>query len=88
MVEDSARRLFGLRYRSGVDFAGDEATGRLRLPLGDVVMMVDCGRADAAAEGTRVVEIMAESSFDPDLWLKEDRSDELDDVVDTEAGAG
>jgi hypothetical protein len=51
-----------------------------------VVMMVDCGRA--TPETTRAVPTMAESSLDPDLWLREERSEDDEDVVDTEGAAG
>lgn len=64
VVEESARRLFGRRYRSGVDFTGDAATGGAKLPLDDV-MTVDRGRA--APDATRAEPTIPESSLDPDL---------------------
>lgn len=50
-------------------------------------MTVECGLA--APETTRAVPVITESSFEPDLWLIEEISDEVeDDVVETESAAG
>lgn len=86
VTDDSARRLLGRRYRSGVDFDGDAATGGARLPPEVDVITVDSGRA--VPDATRAVPMMAVSSLDPDFWLNEDKSEEPDEVVDTEAAAG
>ena len=64
VVAESARRLFGRRYRSGVVFTGDAAPGGARLPLEDVIT-VDRGRP--APDATRAVPTMPESSLDPDF---------------------
>ena len=82
---DSDRRLFGRRYRSGVDLAGEERIGGDRVE--EDVMIVEWGRA--VPETTRAVDMTAEPSLDPDFWLSEERSeDEEEDVVDTEGWAG
>jgi hypothetical protein len=50
-------------------------------------MIVDCGRA--IPKLPRAVPVIAKSSFDPDFWLIEETSDEdVEDVVEMEAGAG
>lgn len=86
---DSARRLFGRRYRSGDGFTvvAEMDGGRARLGLEDVVKMVEWGRG--VTLDTLDVPGSVESSLDPDLWLKLDKSEDDDeDVVDIEAGAG
>jgi hypothetical protein len=52
----------------------------------DDVMIVERGLAMPAT--TRAVPTIAESSLAPDLWLIEERSEEDDDVVETEGFAG
>jgi len=81
---DSVRRLFGRRYRSGEGLTGEERAAGER--VGEDVMIVECGRE--VPETTRAVPIIAESSRDPDFWLIEERSEEDDEVVETEGLAG
>jgi hypothetical protein len=84
-AEDSARRLFGRRYRSGEGLTGEDRVGGER--VAEDVIMVELGRA--VPETTRAFPMIAESSLDPDLWLNEERSEEDDeDVVDTEGLGG
>lgn len=50
-------------------------------------MTVELGRGTLVA--SLAVEEMVESSLEPDLWPKDERSDdEEEEVVDTERGAG
>ena len=84
--DDCERPLFGLRYLSGVALPGADNVGGARfMPLPERIVEFGLGLPDDA----RVEPPNAESSLVPGLWLKEERSDELEeDVVDTEAGAG
>jgi hypothetical protein len=83
-ADESDRRLFGRRYRSGEGLTGEDRVGGEK--LGDDVIIVEWGLA--VPETTRAVPMIAESSLDPDLWLNEERSEEEDEVVDTEGLGG
>jgi hypothetical protein len=84
-AEDSDRRLFGRRYRSGDGLTGEDRVGGEKVE--DGVMIVELGLA--VPETTRAVPTIVESSLVPDLWLIEERSEEEDDdVVETEGFAG
>lgn len=65
---------------------GDGLAGATRNPGGDITI-VDCGRGMRGAT-LAVVVYRALSSFDPDLWLCDDRSDEEEEVVENELAAG
>jgi hypothetical protein len=62
-TDDSERRLFGRRYRSGSCLTGDEAVGGLKVWLEVVVKTVERGRA--IPEPTWAGPVRAKSSFDP-----------------------
>lgn len=76
-------RLFGRRYRSGDGFADVVVVGAR---VGAGVKIVDWGLA--APETTRAVPTKTESSLDPDFWLNAERSEDDEEVVETEAAAG
>jgi hypothetical protein len=48
--------------------------------------MVECGRG--APDVTRDLLTIAESSLVPDLWLNADKSDEEEEVVETDGAVG
>jgi hypothetical protein len=74
LVVESERRLLGRRYLSGAAFVGVETVPADGLEPGFIV--------DRRLDNTLA------SSFRADLLLNEDKSDDEEEVVDTEGAAG
>lgn len=82
-MDDSVRRLFGRRYLSGAGFTVDETAEDDRFGLEADESTIGFGRRLPADKPET-----DESSFAPDLLLKDEKSDDEDDVVETEGAAG